>query len=243
MRDTPFYQVSIKPNDIVEDRPMSKANQETVWISDAPWRSPIGDRQGLSNKYFGEEWQPSDFVLPLSPKHVGDNLDRHVVGETLKREEMVEASYVFAPNNWKRVGDLFTAGAFYAVKGRLAEVLKDFDLGTGGLIEFPIYEADKTTRLPGPFYLLNFGCIKDTFVASKSKKLRRPFDGEPGLPEWGTYDIADGDLAFTRQALEGPDLWFERNLYSKTLLSDRLHDAIVKAKVKTNFRFVQGRIV
>ena len=222
---------------------MSNANQETVWISDALWRSPIGDRQGLSNKYFGEDWQPADFVLPLPPEHVMASLNRHDSGETLERHELVEASYVFAPNNWKRVGDLFTAGAFYAVKGRLADVLKDFDLGTGGLVEFPIYEADKTTRLPGPFYLLNFGCIKDTFVAAKSRNLYQPFDGRPGRPAWGTYDIADGNLAFTRQALEGPDLWMERNLYKKILLSDRLHDAIVKAKVKTNFRFVQGRIV
>ncbi|NRP70988.1 hypothetical protein ILFOPFJJ_01870 [Ensifer psoraleae] len=146
--------------------------------------------------------------------------------------------------NWKRVGDLFTAGPFYAVKGRLAEVLKDFDLGGGGLVEFPIYEADKTTRLPGPFYFLNFGAVKDSFVPSESRKLRpRRTMERDGYDLWATYDLEDGDIALTTAAFEGADLWHERKLENRLFMSGRLHDAIVAATVKDNFQFAQAHTI
>ena len=142
------------------------------------------------------------------------------------------------------MGDLFCAGPFYAVKGRLADVLKDFDLGNGGLIEFPIYQADKATRLPGPFYLLNFGAVKDNFVASESLKLRpRRTMNSDGYELWATYGLEDGDIALTAGAFEGADLWHERKLENKLFMSGRLHDAILAAKVKVKFRFAKVRII
>ncbi|WDZ78765.1 hypothetical protein PWG15_09850 [Ensifer adhaerens] len=186
---------------------------DTVWVSSVMSDYSIGNRQGIREKFYGGDWAPPTFQLGVAPQHVLQALFRYNRGETLERTDFPEAMYVFAENNWKRVGELSCAGPFYAVKGRLAEVLKNFDLGKGGLIEFPIYAADKTTRLPGPFYLLNFGAVKDSFVASESRKLRprRTIDKD-GYELWATYDLEDGDLALTAAAFEGADLWHERKV-------------------------------
>lgn len=216
----------------------------SVWVSSVMTDSSIGDRQGIREKHFGLDWAPPTFNLGLSPKHIFEAHLRHRKGEKLERTDFPEAMYVFAEGNWRRCGDLFFAGPFYAVKGKLAEVLKNFDLGEGGLIEFPIYEADKITQLPGPFYFLNFGAIKDSFVPSKSKKLysRRTIEND-GYELWATYKLEDGDIALTGAALEGADLWFERKLEDSIFMSGRLHDAILAAKVKTKFQFAKAQII
>ncbi|MEI2296751.1 hypothetical protein [Ensifer sp. MJa1] len=217
---------------------------DTVWVSSVMGDYTIGNRQGIREKFYGGDWAPPTFRLGVEPDHVVVAHRRHTRGETLERTDFPEAMYVFAENNWKRVGDLFCAGPFYAVKGRLAEVLKDFDLGKGGLIEFPIYAADKTTRLPGPFYLLNFGAIKDSFVPGESRRLHPERTVEQnGYELWAAYDIEDGDIALTAAAFEGADLWLERKLQRTLFISGRLHDAIIAAKVKVKFRSVRARIV
>ena len=217
---------------------------DSIWVSSVMSDYSIGNRQGVREKLYGQDWAPPTFQLGVAPRHVLEAHWRHSDGETLERTDFPEALYVFAPNNWRRVGDLFCAGPFYAVKGRLAEVLKDFDLGKGGLIEFPIYEADKTTRLPGPFYLLNFGGAKDSFVPGESRKLysRREL-AKDGDELWATYELEDGDIALTPAAFEGADLWHERKLQNRLFMSGRLHDAILAAGVKTRFQFARVRIV
>lgn len=217
---------------------------DAVWVSSVMSDYSIGNRQGIREKFHGEDWAPPTFQLGAERDHVLQAHIRHNAGETLERTDFPEAMYVFAEGNWKRVGDLFCAGPFYAVKGKLAEVLKAFDLGKGGLIDFPIYQADKTTRLPGPFYLLNFGAIKDSFLASESRKLRsRRTMERDGYERWATYDLEDGDLALTAAAFEGADLLHERKLENRLFMSGRLHDAILAAKVRTKFQFAQVRII
>ncbi|MCQ9147741.1 hypothetical protein [Ochrobactrum sp. BTU2] len=224
-----------------------------VWVSSVMTNGHLFDKQGIREKYFGKDWAPPTFDLSKGGHDdVGDAHRRHLRGDKLARTDFPEAMYVFAEGNWKRVGDLFCAGPFFAVKGKLAEVLKGFDLGDGELIEFPIFEADKTTRLPGPFYLLNFGAVKNSFVpeASQSRagekvvglRSRRTIEHD-GYELWATYKLEDGDIAVTSAALEGADLWFERKLENKIFMSGRLHDAVVAAKAKTDFQFAQARIV
>ncbi|WP_338723710.1 hypothetical protein [Devosia sp. XK-2] len=225
---------------------------DSVWVSSVMRNHHLWNRQGIREKYYGEDWAPPTFQLGAPSKQELDAHLRHTRGETLQRTDFPEAMYVFAQGNWKRVGDLFCAGSFFAVKGRLAEVLKNFDLGEGGLVEFPVYEADKTTRLPGPFYLLNFGAIKDSFVPEESQSRvgekmmglisRREMERD-GKELWAAYDLADGDIAVTRAALEGADLWFDRRLDNQIFMSGRLHDAILAAKVRTKFDFTRARII
>lgn len=217
---------------------------DAVWVSSVMSDYSIGDKQGIREKFYDEDWAPPTVILSVPPERVMQALNRYERGEALARTDFPEAMYVFDDKRWKRGGDLFCAGPFYAVKGKLAEVLGQFDLGEGGLIEFLIYEADKVTRLPGPFYLLNFGAVKDSFVPDESKKLRDVSELTSDRSEWwATYELEDGDIAVRETALKGADLWFEKKLKDRIFMSGRLHDAILAAKVKTKFRFAQARII
>ncbi|MEZ5884474.1 MAG: hypothetical protein R3D53_11615 [Paracoccaceae bacterium] len=109
---------------------------QEVWVSSVMTGSSrggrIGDKQGIREKYYGEDWAPPTFILGVPPKHVLAAIRRHYDGHTLTREEFTEAMYVFDEKRWARQKDLFMAGGFYAVQGKLAEVLKQFDLGEAG---------------------------------------------------------------------------------------------------------------
>lgn len=216
-----------------------------VWVSSVMGDSSIGNKQGIREKYFGEDWAPPEFTFGSTSKKILHALHKHNAGEKLARSDLTEAMFVFSENHWRRVGDLFTAGGFYAVKGKLAEVFMRSDLGNSELIEFPIYQADKTTPLPGPFYLLNFGAQKDSFLPAISRDVYPFFTMElDGREVWkANIKPIDYDIAVSTAALDSPDIWFESRLKDKIFMSARLHDAIVEANIKTDFRFSRARIV
>jgi hypothetical protein len=216
---------------------------DEVWILNI-LMSGRWSHQGIREKYYGEDWAPPSHDLS-EPKHVVEAKRRSRSGYPITREEMTEAVYVWSPSHWKKVKDLFFAGIFLAVKGRLAERLKEFDLGEGGLVEFPIYEADKVTPVKGPFYMLNFGGPKDTFLPLQSKNvsffMTRKSDG---AEVWNdNMGITDGDIAVTREALSGADLWVEKRLHDNIFMTGQLHDAILKAEPRIKYRFARVRVI
>lgn len=140
--------------------------------------------------------------------------------------------------------DLFAVDGFFCVKGKLAELLKEFDLGEDELVEFPIYEMDKTTRLPGPFYFLNFGSQTDCLLPKESKKLKAgPKNPTTGFQRWRAIEPNDWDIAVSASALDGADLWADPKLKSALFISGPLHDAIEAAQLGIDFSFVKARIV
>ena len=216
-----------------------------IWVSSVMGDSSIGNKQGIREKYLGEDWAPPEFTFGPTSEKALHTLRKHNAGEKLARSDLTEAMYVFSESHWRRVGDLFTAGGFYAVKGKLATVLGRFDLGGGELIELPIYQPDKTTRLTGPFYLLNFGAQKDSFLPAASRDVHPFFTMElDGREVWkANIKPADYDIAVSKAALNAADIWFESRLKDKIFMSGRLHDAIVEAKIRTDFRFSRARII
>ncbi len=216
-----------------------------VWVSSVMSNYSIGNNQGAREKFFGRQWAPPTHVIAPEPEDVMNAHRRHKQGVRLSREKMTEAMFIFDEERWKRVGDLFMAGPFYAAKGRLAELLQTFDLGDGGLIEFPIFQADKRTPLPGPFYLLNFGCQKDTFLPEQSRGVKLWFSVEDaGFELWqDNLALEDDDIAVGPSARSGCDLWFEKRLHERIFTSGRLHDAIVAADLNVDFKFTKARTI
>lgn len=217
-----------------------------VWVSSVYSDTQLGNKLGIRAKFFGHAWEPPTHNVPRQPEKVGDACsNKHHKGETLTREDFPEASYVFSEKHFKRARDLFYAGGFFAVKGKLAEVLAQFDLGTGGLIPYPIYQEDKVTELEGPFFLINFGAQKQSFLPSESQKVEPFFTLERhGFEVWNAkFGLEDGDIAVSTAALDGPDLWFEPRLRNKILLSGALVDAIKTARVKVDLSLTQCRVV
>jgi uncharacterized protein DUF1629 len=232
-------------------KPTPNAQLQEKRLSDETWVSSVGsnsmlfDKPGIREKHYGQDWAPPKFEFGVRTEVQVKNVNRHVRGEKLQREEFVEAAYVFDPKRWSRVKDLFALEGFFAVKGRLAELLATFDLGDGELVEFPIYEADKITRLPGPYYFLNFGSQKDCFLSKDSIGARLLGKNKiTGQELWaGPIEPEDGDIAVSVEARDGADLWIDPKLKGKIFMSGRLHDAIEVANLRIDFCFARTRIL
>ncbi|MGS4884835.1 hypothetical protein [Roseibium sp. MB-4] len=218
---------------------------EEIWVSSVRSNYLLGNKLGIREKHYGQDWAPPQFEMGAPTEEHMKNVNRASQGEKLSREEFVESAYVFDQKRWSRVKDLFWVDGFIAVKGKLAELLKDFDLGDGELVEFPIYEMDKTTQLSGPFYFLNFGSQKYCFVPSESQRVTfLARNKKTGHELWrGPLEPKDNDIAVSVAGLEGPDLWVDPKLKSAIFMSGALHDAIEAAKLKIDFRFARARIV
>ncbi|MCA1243525.1 hypothetical protein LC092_13820 [Stappia stellulata] len=215
-----------------------------IWVSTVGSNSRLFDKPGIREKHYGQDWAPPKFEMGTPTEEQAKRFNRHARGEKLRRDEFVEAAYVFDPKRWSRVKDLFAVDGFFCVKGKLAELLKEFDLGEGELVEFPIYEMDKTTRLHGPSYFLNFGSQKDCLLPEESKKLSPgPKNPTTGFRRWWAIEPEDGDIAVSASALDGADLWVDPKLNSVIFMSGQLHDAIEAARLGIDFRFSRARIV
>ena len=221
---------------------------DEIWVSTVKSNGVLGNKLGIRAKYYGHDWEQPTHIVPEKPEGVADNMNRCDRGETLKREEFPEASYVFDEKRWKRSADFFWAGGFIAVKGRLAKIMSGFDLGPGGeLIPYPIFKEDKIT----PFskeeaYLINFGAPKDCFLPheSESSKVMPFFTLEKhGVENWNPkLSLEDGHIAVSASALEGSDMWIEPKLRKLIFLSGDLVEAF-PTKVKRYFELTRCRIV
>jgi len=208
-----------------------------VWISLITSNYEIGNKQRTRTKFYGHDWTPPTIEIPVPNETVLAALRCHKLGLTLERGEMTEAIAIWDEKRFKRAGDLFTAGPFYAVKGRLAEVLARCNLGTGGLIPIPVFKADLETRVEGDFYLLNFGGPKDSFLADKSNPNSIPhlaFDRALQRDIWiVSSGVHDGDIVLSSAALSGPDIWFELTLFNKLFLSNKFSNLFAKQRSKS----------
>jgi len=207
--------------------------------------SSIGNKQGLRWKRFGSDWSPAQHKIELTDRADYDACKMHSEGYALQREQFPEALAVWDRTCFSGLGDLFTAGGFYAVQGKLAAVLAQFNLGEGGLIPFPIYKEDLRTPEEGDFLLLNFGARKKTFIADQSKSIRKMFiEKKSKLPVWDVgFGVKDDDIALSADALQGADLWMEERVFHQIFMSDALVSAIHDAGVGTDFRLSQCRVI
>jgi hypothetical protein len=220
--------------------------EPTVWHSRIMSDYQIGDKLGLAAKRFGHEWEPATHIAPPLPPGGLESLMSYTRGEPLPREAFPEALYVFDRKRFEKIGGLFTAGSFYAVKGKLAQVLSQFDLGQGGLIPFPIYQEDKVTLVAGEFYIWKFGAQRGAFLPEQSPKIK-PFGFGLNIAkdQWQVRsDVEDGDIALAAASATGPpDVWCDPKLSLSLFFSDALVEALRAAKVDTDFHLRRCRIV
>ena len=212
---------------------------DQVWISEVMSNGDLGNKLGIREKWFGEPWEAPyvNHYVPEKSERVSAALSRHYAGHTMKREEMPEASAVYSMRHFQRAKDVFFAGAFLGVKGRVAEVFSKFDFGAGGgLVPYTIYEADEKTPLPGPFYIVNFGPMKDCFLPDASTNIRKlAVDRETGETLWSLRYLKDGDVAVSPAALAGSDLWMCPGVEGRIFMSNRVVEALKTALSDADF--------
>ena len=220
-----------------------------VWISS--WRSDyrIGNKCGVRAKYRGRDWDSAQFILDRPPSYAIRAHDKVSFGITLDPDDFPEAGAVWSEKAFSRTGDLFYVGLFAAVKGKMLEVLSQFDLGEGGLVDIPLFRADLETPWPERCCWINYGSAKNCFVAKESSQTRIHSLGvnpELGQERWNIRGNAeDFSMAVSKSGLKGADLWTEGQLIGEDFMSGRLAHALkeAKPKLKGSLRLHQARIV
>lgn len=137
---------------------------------------------------------------------------------------------------------LFDANGFYVVNGPVVDVLTRFDLGEGGLYPVSVWQSDRATLFEGRWFCWTFGNRKSAFSKANSTNLV-PFG--PGDGEWASmpYNPADFDIAVTREALNGPDVWLDPPLFKTVFMSRKLGDELVAANLGQFFRLYRAKII
>ena len=216
-----------------------------VWMSSLKSNSQLGDKQGLRTKFFGEEWEPASFIIPVMSDVMSANMKRSARGYALRREELPEAAAIWNEKSFKKVGEIFWAGGFLVVRGKLAATLSRFDLGEGGLIPFLIYKADLGTPYPDEFFLINFGARKNTLLPQQCEDARRfTIEKTTGNQLWKiNYLKIDAEVSMSSAALNGPDLWFEEASHNKIFMSDALGIAIADTRDAQEWRLHECKVV
>jgi hypothetical protein len=143
----------------------------------------------------------------------GDSLDQSCFPEEIfGAPDAREGAY--------RLPDIFFAGSFWAVSKTAADVLRQFDLGGGGLYPVKVLKKDRQTPVGGEWFCINFGNRKAAFVLSESVPMRQTYvrDGEKA---WRLKEaLKDGDIALSQAANDGPDIWFEPLVASAFFMGD-----------------------
>lgn len=217
-----------------------------IWISNALSNGELSNKLGIGAKYFGYDWEEPTHIVPPKPDKVLRDLQRQSEEDGLEREDFPEACYVFDQKRFRNCKDLFFLGGFAAVKGRLADVLASANLGTGRLVQIPVFEANKKTKIPGPFFAVNFGVLGSTFCPGKSTKIRPILTLERhGKERWRTYANADYEIAVFKQLAEDKiDFWIDPKLRSAIFLSGDLVNTIKEAQISVNYlELLRCRIV
>jgi hypothetical protein len=154
---------------------------------------------------------------------------RYYRGQKLSEDDLPQ-TFFGDRGEWKidKLPEAFFANGYIVVQQRCFDVFSKFDLGATELVPAKIYQVDRKTEVPGPFYVFNFGCVKETFP--------KPIWLEPVIPK-------DNQIAVSPLALEGPDLWFEKELSRLIFMSGRLRDALKAEKLHGPFKFYKCRVV
>jgi hypothetical protein len=216
-----------------------------VWVSGIRKDSRIGADQGTRWRYPGGDWTPATPIVTEPTPEQFTEMERQSEGYIVDPIFFSEQA-IWDRTRFSKTFDLFYAGGFLAVKGRLAEALKTVNLGKGGLVAFRMYQEDLVTPEPGEFFIINFSEPKDSFVGEQSKNAspRRYFNKRKNVQEWSIkFAVEDGDIAVTAAALEGPDLWYEKKISRDIFMSDALVTAIRKAGVTMDLLLTECRIV
>lgn len=139
-----------------------------------------------------------------------------------------------------RMGNLFKLNGFLCVTEKAAAVLRQFDLGSGGLYPLELVRHDGVTPLDGFYWALNFGEKKNALAMEESRAVDGPYGNGACAPKlW----VKDDDFAVTRAALDGPDIWGDERVEAGFFVSPRLGKALHKAGLARVFHLLRCRIV
>jgi hypothetical protein len=144
---------------------------------------------------------------------------------------------------FRKLPDIFNGGGYWIVSSDAASILKEFNLGEGGLFPIALFEEDETTPIAGEYFCLSIGNQKSAFlpeasVGAKQRNIR------VGVPGWKPpFVLTDDAFAVSEAALAGPDIWVDTVVGDAFFLSNSLALALKKAKADKGFSLRTCRVI
>jgi len=216
-----------------------------VYISGIYQNYLIGNKLGLRMKWRGREYDPPSFVIPLPTEEGSDAFNRSAKGYRVERDQFPEALAVWNEKDFAKSRDVLFAGPFLTVTEKIADVLSRFDLGDGELVPVPLFQADLVTPWSDSYYYINYSEPKDTVVLNESKNIQLMYE-KNGTGERlfrVLFAASDDDIALSRGALQGTDIWIEKCIFSKLFISRALAEALHEAGIDVDLELHSCRIV
>ena len=146
---------------------------QKVWFTNIMKDYTIGYEIGVTQKYFDEEWHPSQHEQMTPTKERVADIRRYASGYSLDRRAFPEFAAVFDEECFRKTREAFPIDGFLAIRKPFADILIKYDLGHGGLIPVDIFRKDLATKIDEDFFFLNFGCRKDSFVAKENQNVKQ----------------------------------------------------------------------
>lgn len=168
---------------------------------------------------------------------------RHERGEKLLASEIPTTFFADPHHRIKTLPPAFYANGYVVIGEPCADIIRQFDLGSTSFQEVKFLQKDKSELVAGRYFVLNFGERKDNLLPELSRGMGSTYE-VAGIKRYsfpGT--LFDGSISLSKNALQGPELWFERRLDSTLFMSGRLRDALAAAKQHVPFRFFECSLV
>jgi len=196
-------------------------------------------------------------LLEEDPKSALKNIELNEAGSSLESSEFPKTLFPQdrEPHVIKRLPQLFDGAGQIVVSEKAANILRQFDLGRGGLHPVRVLQKDMKTEFGGGWHCIHFGNVKEAFVLEESmvdRTYQNMKEGPQVRNERGEYVpkyyelpfvAKDNVVAVSKAALEGPDIWVEPLIYRAFFVSDRLAQALKRAKLDKAFRLFKCRMV
>ncbi len=184
-----------------------------------------------------------DFILEGRTPYAIECKRRNEAGEELGPECFPQHVFPSADAREKQydsLPDIFFAGSVWVVSTRFANLIRGFDLGAGHLYPVKVTRKDRETVIGArPWYCLNFGNRKTAFLIDQSAD-----PGEHIGDRWMYMSLPrNGDIALSADAIGGPDIWVDTQLFSCIFLSERFGDAINASKMADLFWLQECRVI
>lgn len=213
-------------------RKQSEANK-SIWMV-----------EGHASSEKSRGWQPAE-LFEGDKRRVEEILKaigQSKIGWQLTRDRFPKDNYP-RPDNYpaadeQSVPQIFSSG-FTFLSEESADVVGQFDLGDGALYPTRLWHSDRVTPMPGNFFYLNVASKKDTFLPEQSSVMKKLASGK-----WQVARLAkDLNLVFSKEALSGPDLWFQPMLMTNFFISDPLKQALDARRLSKDWMLTRCSVV
>ena len=138
--------------------------------------------------------------------------------------------------NYGKYSPVITLFGILAIRSDVADILKNLELGQGGLYPVNLFERDKITPIEQDYSILWIANKSGTLNIAESKSLRRARPDRDDLfrlPEW--KDAKPGDVVCNADAASGIDIWRDPGVPHRVFLNGRLKHSLDEAGFASAF--------